>query len=70
MRALIGVTLFLFLCLMSPIAGVIATVVGVATLRGINRHNERVERGPPDSGLTNDQFRLRSGPPPGDPRMN
>ena len=66
--AVIGVTLFLLFCTISPIGGVIATVIGIGTWRLLARYNPDA----PDPKMVAAHARIRkaSGPPPTDPTLN
>jgi hypothetical protein len=66
--AVIGVTLFLLFCTISPIGGLVATAIGVGTWRLLARYNPDA----PDPKMVAAHARIRraSGPPPSDPTLN
>jgi hypothetical protein len=66
--AVVAVTLFLIFCTSWPIAGLIATVIGIATWRLLARFNPDA----PDPKMVAAHTRIRkaSGPPPRDPSLN
>ncbi len=68
--AVVGVTLFLLFCLISPIGGVIATLAGVVTWQLLARHNSSGPGKPETGDPRAAELRRRSGSPPTDPNLN
>jgi hypothetical protein len=68
--AVVGVTLFLLFCLISPIGGVIATLVGVVTWRLLARHNASGPGLPETGDPRAAELRRRAGGRPADPNLN
>ena len=66
--AVTGVTLFLIFCAITPIGGLIATVIAIGTWRLLARYNP--DAPDPKMAAAHARIRRASGPPPSDPTLN
>jgi len=66
--AVVGVTLFLLFCTISPIGGLAATLIAIGTWRLLARFNP--DAPDPKMVAAHAKIRRASGPPPSDPTLN
>jgi len=64
----VGVTLFLLFCTISPIGGLVATLIAIGTWRLLARFNP--DAPDPKMVAAHAKIRRASGPPPNDPTLN